>query len=169
MAAGIGEASAIATFITIGFSLAKTLTAAIGDIQDAGDEVSALATEIDVVLRQVEDLDVLLKANRQTKGWNNNGVVLAQKCRDDSETIVNRLVDLLKKSGSSAPVNGTVGRQDVDLSLIRRINWARLTPRLEVTKRELERVRISILLARSLYTARLGYVVLLASNFQAGD
>jgi len=158
--AGIGEASAIASFVTIGFSLTKSLTAVIGDIRGAGDDVSGLATEIDAVLRQVEELDVLLVDNMQSKVLSDNGVLLAKKGRDDSESIVNKLVNLLKKSGSAAPATGTVGRQEIDFSLIRRINWARLKPRLELTRRELEQVRISMLLVKTLYTAKGGYVKL---------
>lgn len=154
--AGVGEASALATFITLGFSLVKALDSYIGDVQEANDEVSALATEIDATLRQVQELEALLETNQITKGWNNNGVVLAEKCRDDSVKVVNKLVGLLKKSNAALPENGTIGRQDVNLSLFSRLQWPRFKPKLDVAKREVERTRIDILFVKSLYNAKLG-------------
>lgn len=150
-AGGIGEASALVTFLQVGFSLATSLTTYIGDVQEAPDEISALATEIDATLRQVEELDSLLELNKQTKAWNQNGVILAQKCRTDSERVITKLVKLLRKSGSVAPTQGTIGRQDIDISRFKSLQWPRFKPRLEVVKSELERSRINILLARDLY------------------
>lgn len=153
-AAGIGEASAIAAFIHIGFSLATTLTTYIADVKDAPDEISSLATEIDATLRQVQELDNLLKDNDKTKGWNQNGVVLAQKCRTDAEKSIEKIVKLLKKTGTEIPENGTIERKDIDISLFRRVGWLRFKPQVTVVKQELERTRIDILLARDLYNVK---------------
>jgi len=140
----------------LGFSLAKTLDAYIWDVQEAKDEVSALATEIDSTIRQVQDLDALLKTNRKSKGWNNNGIVLAEKCREDSLRVLKRLVDLLRKSNADLPKDGTIGRRDVNWSLFSHLQWPFFKPKLDVVKQQLERTRIDILLARSLYNAQLG-------------
>jgi hypothetical protein len=65
--AGIGEVSAVATFLQIGFSLATTLTTYIADVKDAPDEIAGLASEIDSTLRHVGELDLLLLENEKRK------------------------------------------------------------------------------------------------------
>ena len=156
--AGIGEASAIATFVPIGFSLATSLTTYIGDVKDAPDEIASLAVEIDATLRLVEELEVLLTSNKATGGWNDNGVAFAIKCRRDSERVISKLLKLLTKSKSSVAGTGAVSHKDIDISLFNRVLWPRFKPKVEVAKRELERTRIDILLARDLYKAKTGRV-----------
>ena len=159
-AGGIGEASAIATFLQVGFSLATTLTTYIADAKDAPDDIAGLATEIDATLRQVQELETLLSENEKTKGWNENGIIFAKKCRTDAERVVKKIVCLLRKSGTGLPEKGTIEREDIDISLFRRVGWLRFKPRAEVVKHELERTRIDILLARDLYKVKARYVPL---------
>ena len=163
-AAGIGEASAIATFLQVGFSLATTLTTYIADVKEAPDEISSLATEIDATLRQVQELDNLLSANEETKGWNENGVILAKKCRTDAEKVVEKLVKLSGKSGADTPKTGTVERKDLDISLFKKVSWPRFKPRVEVVKHELERTRIDILLARDYYNVKSKYLLQMSND-----
>jgi len=154
MAAGIGEASAIATFLQIGFSLAKTLSTYIADFKDTPKEISELAEEINLTLGHVEELNALLDRNQINPVWNGNGVKWAHKCRADSERLVQKLLKLLQNSGTSIPSNGTVGRQDIDISLFHRASWPRLRPQIELVQRELERNRVNILLLISFYESK---------------
>ena len=158
MAAAVGEASAIATFLQLGFSLAKVLTTYIDDVKDTPEEIASLAREIDSTLRHLEELNALIDYNKAARIWNANGEALAQQCRADSERIIHKLLKLLRKSGSSVAVDGLVTRQDIDISVSSRLSWPLLKQRLKVAKLELEQVRIKILLLGVLYTAKAGYV-----------
>ena len=123
MAAAVGEASAIATFLQLGFSLAKVLTTYIDDVKDTPEEIASLAREIDSTLRHLEELNALIDYNKAARIWNANGEALAQQCRADSERIIHKLLKLLRKSGSSVAVDGLVTRQDIDISVSSRLSW----------------------------------------------
>lgn len=157
MAAGVGEASAVISVLQLGFNLATTLNTYIGDYQDAKDDISRLATEVDATLLQVEELNKLLEENKKTKGLSDYGVILAEKCRTDSEKVVKKLLKLLTKSGASLPTSNVIGPKDIDISKFSRATWPLLKPQVEVVKAELERTKIDILLARNCYQAQSAY------------
>jgi hypothetical protein len=149
--AGIGEASAIIGVLQVGFSLAVTLQGYVGDYKDAREDIISLATDIEATLTQIERLTELLKTNKQAKILDDNGVKLAEICRDDSNRIVEKLVKLLTKTG--------VKDQNIkptDIKIFSRASWLLLKPRVQVAKRELDSIRIHILLALNCINARAG-------------
>lgn len=147
--AGIGEASAIIGVLQVGFSLAVTLQGYVGDYKDAREDIIGLATDIEATLIQVERLTELLKTNKQAKILDDNGVKLAEICRDDSNRIVEKLVKLLTKTGVKDQNIKTT-----DIKIFSRASWLLLKPRVQVAKRELDSIRIQILLALDCIKAR---------------
>lgn len=154
MAGGVGEASAVVTFLQVGFSLAITLTEYIDTAKEAPTEIASLAGEIESTLGHVAELDILLQENEKTKGWNERGVTFAKKCRLDAEAVIDKITDLLKRAGAGSLAKGATDRLKIDVPLLKKINWVRLKPRAEVVKRELERIGVKILLARDMYKAK---------------
>lgn len=153
MAAGIGEASAIATFLQVGLSIAKTLNTYIEDFRDAPTEVCDLANEINSTLWQVEVLNSLIASNDPSNGWSTKGVVFAQKCLAESEKIISKILKLLQKSGSSFETTKVVTRDSIDLTLFSQLKWPTFKPQLQKVKRRLECIRMDICLLCGMHKA----------------
>lgn len=156
MAAGIGEASAIATFLQVGLSIATTLNTYIADVRDAPTEVCDLANEINSTLWQVEVLNSLIASNDPSNGWSAKGVVFAQKCLAESEKIINNISTLLQKAGRSEEGATLVTRESIDLKLFSQLRWPTFKPQLEKVKRRLECVRMDICLLCGMHKAICG-------------
>merc|ERR1711939_800497 len=90
MPTGLEEASAILTFVQVGFSLARTFTTLIGEYREAPDELATLANAIVDTLAHIETIKRLLEENETTHGWNANGIDLATSCLQEAERLVKR-------------------------------------------------------------------------------
>lgn len=156
MAAGIGEVSAIATFLQVGLSIGKTLNNYIEGVKDAPTEVCDLASEINTTLWQAGELKSLIASNDPSNGLNTRGVVFAQRCLAESEKIVEKITTLLQKTGSSANTTTEVTLESIELTLSNKLKWPILKPQLEKLKRSLGRIRIDICLLSSMHKARTG-------------
>ena len=147
--AGIGEASAIIGTIQVGFSLAKTLNSYVGAYKDATDDIVGLATQIDATLIQVEQLNKLCATSKTAKSLDDNVAKLAETCNSDSERTLKKLIHILAKAGVPNDLSCAVRPQDIDPSRFSRALWPLWKPQVEVVKRELDSIRLEILLARS--------------------
>ncbi|KAI6792832.1 hypothetical protein KC361_g6503 [Hortaea werneckii] len=153
MPTGLEEASAILTFVQVGFSLAKTLTTLIGEYREAPDELATLANAIVDTLAHIETIKKLLKENETTHGWNANGIDLATSCLEEAERLVKRIVTLLRKSGADIPPNDRIGPEDISISVLRRVVWSRFTGRIGKINESLVATRQKMLLILTLYKA----------------
>jgi hypothetical protein len=151
--AGIGEATAIAASIEIGLSLAKTLIAVVSDYKSAREDISSVATEVDATLNQAAELDALVKNNAHTRRLNDRGLRLAEKCKVDSTRIVEKLIRLLTKAGVPQDRSSTIEPEDIEVSKFGRTAWIFLKPQIVVIQRELNSVRIQILLLHTFIDA----------------
>lgn len=152
--AGIGEASAVAATIQIGVSLTKTLVAVVSDYRSAREDINNIATEVNATLKQAEELDHIVADNVRTKRLNHRGLQLALKCKTDSERIVQKLIKLLTKAEVPGHELYTFKVEDIEVSKFRSAAWHFWKPKLEVIKRELDSIRIQILLAHICISAK---------------
>lgn len=166
--AGIGEASAIATFLQVGFGLATTLNAYIENVRDAPDEVAELATEMNATLWQVEQLSSLIAQNDTTQTFNVRGIQFAQKCLSESENIIQKLAKLVEKSGSNIIGTGIVTGDAIDFTIFKKLRWPAFRPQLEKVKRRLECTRIDICLLFSIHKTISGYMILRGNELCTG-
>jgi len=153
MPTGLEEASAILTFVQVGFSLAKTFTTLIGEYREAPDELATLANAIVDTLAHIETIKKLLEENETTHGWNANGIDLATSCLQEAERLVKRIVTLLRKSGADIPPNDRIGPEDISISVLRRVAWSRFTGRIGKINESLAATRQKMLLILTLYRA----------------
>jgi hypothetical protein len=147
--AGIGEATAIVATIEVGFSLAKTLIAVVSDYKSAREDISSVATEIDATLNQAAELDTLVKNNATTRRLNDRGLKLAEKCKLDSTRVVEKLMRLLTKAGVPEDQPSTIEPEDIEVNKFSRAAWVFLKPQILVIQRELNSIRLQILLAHT--------------------
>ncbi|RMY78756.1 hypothetical protein D0862_13311 [Hortaea werneckii] len=153
MPTGLEEASAILTFVQVGFTLARTFTTLIGEYQEAPDELATLANAIVDTLAHIETIKRLLEENETTHGWNANGIDLAASCLEEAERLVKRIVTLLRKSGADIPPNDRIGPEDISISVMRRVAWSRFTGRSGKINESLAATRQKMLLILTLYRA----------------
>ncbi|KAI7084706.1 hypothetical protein KC356_g6495 [Hortaea werneckii] len=153
MPTGLEEASAILTFVQVGFSLAKTFTTLIGEYREAPDELATLANAIVDTLAHIETIKKLLEENETTHGWNANGIDLATSCLQEAERLVKRIVTLLRKSGADIPPNDRISPEDISISVLRRVAWSRFTGRIGKINESLAATRQKMLLILTLYRA----------------
>lgn len=155
--AAIGEISAIVGVLQAGFSLATTLHSYVGDYKDARDDIISLAAEIEATLNQVQALDDLVKTNKAAKSLDNSGSKQADACVTESDKLVKKIIKLLAKAGVAESPNRVVKLEDINVSRFTRAYWPIwYKPSVEVIKRQLDSLRIKILLARSCIEARSG-------------
>ena len=121
--AGIGEVSAIASVISLGFSLATTLNTFISDVTDARDDISSLISDIEATVGQLRDLGKLIEKNETTKARSEDGLRNAKKCVTDCERIIVKLRKLLNKSAAST-TSVEVKRDEIDVSKLERSLWS---------------------------------------------
>lgn len=152
--AGVGEASAVLSTIQIGFSLAKTLYACVGDYRSAREEIISLATDVEATLTQAQELDQLVASNESHRLLNERGLRLAEKCNNDFRAMVQKLLKLLTKAGVPERQMQAISLNDIDVSKFRRAAWVVYKPEVTVAKRELDRIRITMLIARSCVEAQ---------------
>ncbi|KAI7509582.1 hypothetical protein KC347_g5089 [Hortaea werneckii] len=153
MPTGLEEASAILTFVQVGFSLARTFTTLIGEYREAPDELATLANAIVDTLAHIETIKRLLEENETTHGWNANGIDLATSCLQEAERLVKRIVTLLRKSGADIPPNDRISPEDISISVLRRVAWSRFTGRIGKINESLAATRQKMLLILTLYRA----------------
>merc|ERR1711939_434387 len=153
MPTGLEEASAILTFVQVGFSLARTFTTLIGEYREAPDELATLANAIVDTLAHIETIKRLLEENETTHGWNANGIDLATSWLQEAERLVKRIVTLLRKSGADIPPNDRIGPEDISISVLRRVAWSRFTGRIGKINESLAATRQKMLLILTLYRA----------------
>lgn len=147
--AGVGEASAVLGTIQVGFSLARSLYACVSEFRSAREDISRLATDVEVTLVQAQELEQLISNNDATKILNEHGLTIAKQCSVDSSNIVQKLLKLLTKAGVSEVRTQTVKPEDIDVSKFRRAAWLLFKPDVLVVKRELDSVKLQMLVARS--------------------
>lgn len=152
--AGIGEAGAILGTIQLGLSLAKTLYACVGDYRSARDDIISLATDIEATLTQAQELDDLVASNETSKLLNERGLKLAEKCRNDSKAMVQKLLKLLTKTGVPEREAQAIAINDIDASRFRRAAWVLFKPEVTLAKRELDSIKLQMLVARSCIEAQ---------------
>ncbi|KAI9729216.1 MAG: hypothetical protein M1834_007008 [Cirrosporium novae-zelandiae] len=162
----IGEASAVLGVLQLGFSLATALSSYISDFRDAREDISALSSEIQATLYQLNDLNALIEKNEITHCWTYAGLKNAQKCVTDSEKIVENLRKLLQKSTSTK--TDRLEREDIDVTLFCQAKWPWLKPDLEVHKRNLMDIQIRILIAHSSYMTKAGSSPMIRRNATEG-
>ncbi|RMY43876.1 hypothetical protein D0865_10944 [Hortaea werneckii] len=153
MPTGLEEASAILTFVQVGFTLAKTFTTLISEYREAPDELATLANAIVDTLAHIETIKKLLEENEKTHGWNANGIDPATSCLEEAERLVKRIVTLLRKSGADIPPNDRIGPEDISLSVMRRVACPRFTGRIGKINESLAATRQKMLLILTLYKA----------------
>ncbi|KAI6802131.1 hypothetical protein KC366_g15516 [Hortaea werneckii] len=153
MPTGLEEASAILTFVQVGFSLARTFTTLIGEYREAPDELATLANAIVDTLAHIETIKKLLEENETTHGWNANGIDLATSCLEEAERLVKRIVTLLRKSGADIPPNDRISPEDISISVLRRVAWSRFSGRIGKINESLAATRQKMLLILTLYRA----------------
>lgn len=155
--AAIGEISAIVGVLQAGFSLATTLHGYVGDYKDARDDIISLATEIEATLNQVQALNDLVKTNKAAKSLDDSGLKQADNCVTESDKLVKKIIKLLTKAGVPESPTQVVKPEDINVSRFTRAYWPIwYKPSVEVIKRQLDSLRIKILLARSCIEARSG-------------
>jgi len=155
--AGIGEASAIIGVLQAGFSLATTLHGYVGDYKDARDDIISLATDIEATLYQVQALNDLVKSNKAAKSLDDNGLKQADNCVTESDKLVKKIIKLLAKAGVPESPSQVIKPEDINVSRFTRAYWPLwYKPSVEVVKRQLDSLRLKILLARSCIEARSG-------------
>lgn len=154
--AGTVEASAILSTIEIGFSLAKTLYASVGEYKNARDDITRLATDVEATLTQAQELEALLASTSTSAAQvlNKRGLKLERKCTTDSQRIVLRLLKLLTKAGVSERQAHNITPDDIDVSKFRRAAWVFLKKDVLEARRELDSIKLSALLARSCVEAK---------------
>lgn len=160
-----GGVSAALQVAQTGLQLATTLNAYISDFKEGQDDIASLANLIDATIIHLQEIDRRIQENPATRGWNDSGLKLAQKCCSDCDKVIEKLSKLLKKSGAGKGVNGQVGngdigikREDIDLTLFRRGTWPLQKPRFLAVKQELVNIKLDILICLQTYTAHVGYV-----------
>ena len=79
---------------------------------------------------------------------------LAEKCKVDSTRIVEKLIRLLTKAGVPGDHPSTIGPDDIEVSKFGRAAWIFLKPQIVVIQRELNSVRIQILLLHTFIDAQ---------------
>lgn len=152
--AGVGEASAVLSTIQIGFSLAKTLYACVGDYRSAREEITTLATDVEATLTQAQELDQLVASNGTHQLLNERGLKLAEKCNHDSKQMVQKLLRLLTKAGVPERNTQAIGLNDIDVTRFGRAAWVFFKPEVLVAKRELDSIKLTMLVARSCIEAQ---------------
>jgi hypothetical protein len=143
-------------FVQLGYSLATALSTWLGRGNRARETLSGLGSDIEGLLRHVEELEKLLKANDETKGWNRNGVHEAQKCMFRAESLIKKTLVLLRKARANLPVVDILEPQDVTREALEVISWSRFSGRAREIKRELQLIRTSVLLFCDLHVAKAG-------------
>lgn len=147
--AGIGEASAIVGTATVGLSLAKTLYACASEYRNARDDIISLATDVEVTIIQAQELAQLVSTNDTSKLLNDRGLKLAKQSCTDCNLIVPKLLKLLGKAGVPESQTQTIRPEDIDVSKFHRAAWILLKPEVLVVKRELDSIKLRMLVARS--------------------
>lgn len=153
---GVSEAAAVLGVVQLGFSLATTLNTYIADIRDGPEDIANLANQIEATVIHIEELNRLILENKNTRGWNENGVKLAKSCCSDLERSLFKLQRLFSKAGAGIASN-IVTRDDIDISVFSRLTWPAHKERLACLKQELVAVKLNILFALALHEAHVGY------------
>lgn len=151
----LGGAAAVIAIVQTAFSLASALNNYASGVQEAGDDILSLASEIDSTFGQLRDLGNLIEKNDKTHAWSEDGLKNAQKCVGDCEKILKKLRKLLQKSTVSV-TSDEVGSGDIDVTKFEKLLWPRYKPRLDVWRQELRSVKQDILIAYSTYMTQAG-------------
>lgn len=151
----LGGAAAVIAIVQTAFSLASALNTYASGVQEAGDDILSLASEIDSTFGQLRDLGNLIEKNNKTHAWSEDGLKNAQKCVGDCERILKKLRQLLQKSTVSV-TSDKVWSGDIDVTKFEKFLWPRYKPRLNVWRQELRSVKQDILIAYSTYMTQAG-------------
>lgn len=151
----LGGAAAVIAIVQTAFSLASALNTYASGVQEAGEDILSLASEIDSTFRQLRDLGSLIDKNDKTHAWSEDGLKNAQKCVSDCERILKKPRELLQKSTVSV-TSGKVGSGDIDVTKFEKFLWPIYKPRLDVRRQELRSVKQDILIAYSTYMTQAG-------------
>lgn len=151
----LGGAAAVIAIVQTAFSLASALNTYASGVQEAGDDILSLASQIDSTFGQLRDLGNLIERNNKTHAWSEDGLKNAQKCVGDCERILKKLLQLLQKSTVSV-TSDKVGSGDIDVTKFEKLLWPRYKPRLNVWRQELRSVKQDILIAYSTYMTQAG-------------
>ena len=144
---GIGEAASIIGVIQFGFSLAKTLNEYVGEFQNAAQNITSLANEIETTYRQGEELEQLLQSNKTTRGFSDSARINAESCCLKAVRLGEDLWQLLRKSNVGRPKGRDVQRDDLNLSLFDRAIWLRFKPRIEEAEKKFLLLKLDIAIA----------------------
>jgi hypothetical protein len=149
--AGIGEASAIIGVIQVGFSLARTLNTYIGDYKDSRESIIGLAAELDATIIQVQELNSLVASSKAAKSLGEGSRKLAEKCVQDSDRLIKKLVELLTKARLPEDPKEIINikPEDIVIDKLTRASWPFIKPQVDVVKSELHLMKTDILVARS--------------------
>jgi hypothetical protein len=149
--AGIGEASAIIGVVQVGFSLARTLNTYIGDYKDSRESIIGLAAELDATIIQVQELNSLVASSKAAKSLGEGSRKLAEKCVQDSDRLIKKLVELLTKARLPEDPKEIVNikPEDIVIDKLTRASWPFIKPQVDVVKSELHLMKTDILVARS--------------------
>lgn len=152
----LGGAAAVIAIVQTAFSLASAFDNYASGVQEAGDDILSLASEIDSTFGQVRDLGNLIEKNDKTHARSEDGLKNAPKCVGDyCERILKKLRKLLHKSTVSV-TSDKVGSGDIDVTKFEKFLWLRYKPRLDVRRQEFRSVKQDILIAYSTYTTKAG-------------
>ena len=86
--------------VHLAFTLASALKNYYDDAKGAKDDLKGLVKDIESTYLAVQELQHLLTQNRTSNPWNKFGVARAEKCVNDSSSVLQRLGSLLLKSGA---------------------------------------------------------------------
>lgn len=154
--AGIEEVGAALGFVQIGLGLIQALHTYVGDYKESRSSIVKLAEELKTTLLHVEDLRSLVSTKKTAKLLDHKGQNLANNCMTNCEHLIQKLTKLLVKArlpnNPTAIVN--IVPEDIIVSRLSKAYWPLYKPQVETVRRELDSVRIEIILARSCIDAR---------------
>jgi Fungal N-terminal domain of STAND proteins len=138
---GIGEASAILTVATAGFSLASKLKEILDDYKDAAATIEKVREELEATSKSLQNLGQFAERNGLQ---NKNAVTDTRKLTDRCQRTISEIKIVLRlESASSDPASSN---RESGLTRFDRMKWVFAKSKLEVPRAELGRLKLDILL-----------------------
>ncbi|KAK5717169.1 hypothetical protein LTR15_009058 [Elasticomyces elasticus] len=154
--AEVGAVASIIGIITFGFSLATQITTYIGDFEDASEDITNLAGEVNSTFRHIEQLQALVDSHATTKAFSDSGILEAEACEVKARQLADRLWKLIKKSNATFPPDGKLSADQLNITIFSKALWPRFKPRVDQHKHELVVLNTNILICMVGYRLQIG-------------
>ncbi|KAK5679344.1 hypothetical protein LTS10_008159 [Elasticomyces elasticus] len=154
--AEVGAVASIIGIITFGFSLATQITTYIGDFEDASEDITNLAGEVNSTFRHIEQLQALVDSHATTKAFSDSGLLEAEACKVKARQLADRLWKLVKKSNATFPPDGKLSADQLNITIFSKALWPRFKPRVDQHKHELVVLNTNILICMVGYRLQIG-------------